>query len=286
MRLRQQQRVALALALGLPVRELGGAFTAPSRPPSLGRGLGGAAGSLAGLHLHLERGQEVLRCATPPVAPGVKTWLLRVKYTDHYVWKNEDMFVGLVADAGEWEINTNTLREAFNTAAATGSADILTAPLYVVKDYLKELRSYGIVAEALELDDVKAPSEEDAAYRRRDWKELSPELKDSAGLSRQQAEADAQGGKMRVVILNSDHPTFDGTKAAEMKFRAYIEIASDAAKRFAPEENYLNSCYAKIRGSAGQATVLESLAPDAAQRALRQLELAGFKVKVEAEADS
>ncbi|CAK9085862.1 unnamed protein product [Durusdinium trenchii] len=160
-----------------------------------------------------------------------------VKQKDHYVWKDKDVFVGIVADAGEWTVDLDAVRIGFDEACEKGTAEIFSAPLYVVKAYVKELTSYGLAARAKEATKVV----EGVGYARRDFKELSPELKESA---REDGalEAEASGKPMQIVLEKSDHPTLTGDKKAMQKFKAYIELATDAAQRWLPPEGELNQC--------------------------------------------
>jgi len=207
---------------------------------------------------------------------GVKVWSLVVAPTDHYVWRDKNTFVGIVADAGEWTVDLDAVRTAYDEALKTGFATVFSGPLYVIKDYVKELRNYGLVAEARETaaevdaGDSEGTGDGEGAWQRRDWKTLPPELKDEAERSR----VEAEGGKVSVAVLCSDHSVFQDDGAA--KFRAYVEMAADAAKRFTPEEGELNQCYAKIKGTTGRATVLKGLNADAAERAIEQLQKSGF----------
>lgn len=211
---------------------------------------------------------------------GTKVWSLVVAPTDHYVWRDKNTFVGIVADAGEWTIDLDAVRTAYEEALKTGSAEVFSGPLYVIKDYVKELRNYGLVAEARETTaeagegDGQGDGEAENAWQRRDWKTLPPELKEQAERSR----VEAQGGKVGVAVMFSDHIVFAGDGAA--KFRAYVEMAADAANRFSPEEGELNQFYAKIMGTTGRATVLTGMNLDAAKRAVEQFQKAGFTAEV------
>jgi len=206
-----------------------------------------------------------------------KLWTLEIGRTDHYAWRDEAVFVGIVADAGEWTLDVPSIKTAFAEAVETGSSDLFSAPLYVVKDYVKELQAYGIISRAKE-----APvGTSEGGWHKRDWKDLAPEQRESAGDSELVGKAEASGKAMQVVILKSDHLTLDGSKGSDMKFRAYMELASDAAKRFAPEEGFLNACHARITGSAGKAVVFQSLTPEAANIVVEQLRKSGFQVEAE-----
>jgi len=204
--------------------------------------------------------------------PQQKQWCLFVSRTDHYIWRDENVFVGIVADAGDWTVEVDTIRKAFATANQDGSASVFTAPLYVIKDYVRELQNYGLVAEAREA----LEGESSEAWSRRDWQTLSPELKES--LEEQKSER-SEGPVVHVYVLNSDHATFDGSKGGMAKFRAYVELAADKAGKFTPDESSLNACYRRIRGEEGKAPVL-SLSPDAAENAVAQLRSSGFKAEI------
>jgi len=207
---------------------------------------------------------------------GAKVWSLVVAPTDHYVWRDKNTFVGIVADAGEWTVDLDAVRTAYDEALKTGFATVFSGPLYVIKDYVKELRNYGLVAEARETtaevgeSDGESAGEGEGGWQRRDWKTLPPELKDEAERSR----VEADGGKVSVAVVCSDHSVFQNNDAA--KFRAYVEMAADAARRWTPEEGELNQFYAKIIGTTGRATVLTGLTAEAAERAVGQLQKSGF----------
>uniref|UniRef100_A0A7S1PRK6 Uncharacterized protein n=1 Tax=Alexandrium catenella TaxID=2925 RepID=A0A7S1PRK6_ALECA len=235
-------------------------FVAPGRP-------GNHLANLRG------RGAAVPRHAEPPK----KLWSLEVARTDHYVWRDKDTFVGIVADAGEWTVDLDSVRSAFDVAQDAGTAEVFTAPLYVVKDYVRELQSFGLMARAKQVE-AEAVEGEEGTWRRRDWQELPPEMKEAAGMSRQEGE---NAGTRTIVVTRSDHAVFAGGRSAEGRFRAYVELASDAAKRFAPDEAELSVCFAKICGEAGRAPVLRSLTSDAAEAALAQLRKAGFEAEIE-----
>ncbi|CAL1160621.1 unnamed protein product [Cladocopium goreaui] len=223
-----------------------------------------------------------------------KLWTLEVGCTDHYVWKDKDVFVGIVADAGEWTVDLDAVRNGFEEACDKGTAEIFSAPLHVVKAYVKELTSYGLAARAKEAtSDV-----EGGGYQRRDFKascvhhssplqarknghlqDLSPELKEGA---REDGvlQAEASGKPLQIVLEKSDHPCLSGEKKAMSKFKAYVELATDAAQRWLPPENEVNQCYVKLVEQ-GKAVLLKSLTAEAAQRALDQLTASGFVAKVE-----
>ncbi|OLP88854.1 hypothetical protein AK812_SmicGene29722 [Symbiodinium microadriaticum] len=168
-------------------------------------------------------------------AATAKLYTLEVGRTDHYVWKDKDVFVGIVADAGEWTIDIDAVRAGFDEACEAGTAELFSAPLNVIKDYVKELTSYGLAARAKEAAD----GAEESSYSRRSFKELSPELKEAARESGV-VEAEASGKPMQIVLQKSDHPTLDGSKRAMQKFKAYVELATDAAQRWLPPDAELN----------------------------------------------
>eukprot|EP00435_Cladocopium_sp_Y103_P070940 s43_g36.t1 len=171
-----------------------------------------------------------------------KLWTLEVGCTDHYVWKDKDVFVGIVADAGEWTVDLDAVRNGFEEASDKGTAEIFSAPLHVVKAYVKELTSYGLAARAKE-----ATSEvEGGGYQRRAFKDLSPELKEGA---REDGvlEAEASGKPLQIVLEKSDHPCLSGEKKAMSKFKAYVELATDAAQRWLPPENEVNQSRMELR---------------------------------------
>lgn len=210
-------------------------------------------------------------------AATAKLYTLEVGRTDHYVWKDKDVFVGIVADAGEWTIDIDAVRAGFDEACEAGTAELFSAPLNVIKDYVKELTSYGLAARAKEAAD----GAEESSYSRRSFKELSPELKEAARESGV-VEAEASGKPMQIVLQKSDHPTLDGSKRAMQKFKAYVELATDAAQRWLPPDAELNQCYVQLTGSKGKAVLLTSLTQDAAERAVDQLRSSGFLAEVEA----
>eukprot|EP00440_Ansanella_granifera_P075788 gb/GFBE01082248.1/.p1 GENE.gb/GFBE01082248.1/~~gb/GFBE01082248.1/.p1 ORF type:complete len:270 (+),score=70.96 gb/GFBE01082248.1/:1-810(+) len=209
--------------------------------------------------------------------PKQQLWTLEVGCTDHYVWRDKDVFVGIVADAGEWTVDLDAVRAAFDEAVETGTAELFSAPLHVVKDYVKELSSYGLASRAKEA----APDAEEGGYQRRDYKELAPEIKESSEESRAIAEADASGQAMQIVVFKCDHPSMAGDKRSQMKFKAYVELAADAAQRWTPGDEALSRCYAQINGKAGKAVVLENLTPDLAKRAVDQFRASGITAEVE-----
>jgi len=218
-----------------------------------------------------------------PAAPK-KLWsLFMTRRGDHYVWRDEASFVGIVADAGEWEVDPEAIRDAFARAqSGEETVEVFgSAPLYVVKDYVRELQNYGLHAEARESAPVEG--EDDPTWRRRDWKQLSPDQKESVAASRAEQDEAMEGNTMSVVVARNDHQVFDGTKSSSMKFKAYVEMAADAAKRFAPEDALLHRCYEQIVGPRTRSTVLTALSPDAAEAAAKQLRSAGFDATTEVE---
>ncbi|CAJ1358480.1 unnamed protein product [Effrenium voratum] len=168
-------------------------------------------------------------------APAVQLWTLEVGCTDHYVWKDKDVFVGIVADAGEWTVDLDAVRKGFDEAVEQGSAELFSAPLYVVKAYVKELTSYGLAARAKEA----AEDAEEGGYQKRDYKELSPESKEAA----REATDEAEAKPMQIVLTKSDHPALAGGKQSMQKFKAYVELATDAAQRWLPPDGELNGCW-------------------------------------------
>ncbi|CAE7591678.1 unnamed protein product, partial [Symbiodinium pilosum] len=64
---------------------------------------------------------------------AVKLYTLEVGRTDHYVWRDKDVFVGIVADAGEWTVDVEAVRAGFDEACETGTAELFSAPLNVIK---------------------------------------------------------------------------------------------------------------------------------------------------------
>ncbi|CAE7325347.1 unnamed protein product [Symbiodinium natans] len=234
--------------------------------PALGWVFGG------GKVLTRSRRTLVRRNADTEDSPDVQLYTLEVGRTDHYVWKDKDIFVGIVADAGEWTVDIDAVRDGFDEACETGTAELFSAPLNVVKDYVKELTSYGLAARAKEA----AEGADESAYSRRSFQELSPELKEAAQKGGGAAEAEASGKPMQIVLHKCDHPTLDGSKRAMQKFKAYVELATDAAQRWLPEDGELNQCYVQLTGSAGKAVLLTSLTQDAANRAVDQLRSSGF----------
>eukprot|EP00439_Symbiodinium_sp_Y106_P082574 s1037_g22.t1 len=179
-----------------------------------------------------QRRSLVGRNAEDEDARTVKLYTLEVGRTDHY-----DVFVGIVADAGEWTVDIDAVRAGFDEACESGTAELFSAPLNVVKDYVKELTSYGLAARAKEA----AAGAEESSYSRRSFKDLSPELKEAARESGV-AEAEASGKPMQIVLQKCDHPTLDGSKRAMQKFKAYVELATDAAQRWLPSDAELNQC--------------------------------------------
>lgn len=207
------------------------------------------------------------KSAAPP-----KLWTLAMIRSDHYIWRDEHTFVGIVTDAGEYEIEVDAVKAAFKRAQVSGRAEVFSAPLYVVKDYVRELESYGLLAEAIE-----AAEGAEEGWSQRDWRGLSPEAKEA-----REGGVDAPVvGKMRVVVSRSDHSTFESSDGVG-KFRAYVELAADAARRFTPSETTLNAVYERIRRG-GREAVLESLPAEAAEVAAKQLRKAGFTVETEDE---
>eukprot|EP00434_Breviolum_minutum_P030275 symbB.v1.2.026780.t1/scaffold2704.1/size72676/5 len=83
---------------------------------------------------------------------------------------------------------------------------------------------------------------EAGGYMRRDFKDLSPESKETA---REDGvlEAEASGRPLQIVLEKSDHPTLSGDKKAMQKFKAYVELATDAAQRWLPPEGELNQLF-------------------------------------------
>lgn len=228
----------------------------------------------------LRRRSPVARRAS--TAQAQKLWTLEVGCTDHYVWNDKAVFTSILADAGEWELQVDVIHEAFDKAKKEGSADVFSAPLYVIRDYVQELQNYGVICRAVEAPDEAEPTEGEAAWKQKDWKELSPETKEALGDARasQEAEADTSP-KASVVILKSDHPSLvAGGKSATARFRAYVEMGADAAGRFCPDEGTLNACFNRIAGPAGKSEVLTEFSPEQAEKAAEQLRQAGFTVEV------
>eukprot|EP00929_Paragymnodinium_shiwhaense_P009815 TRINITY_DN11417_c0_g1_i1.p1 TRINITY_DN11417_c0_g1~~TRINITY_DN11417_c0_g1_i1.p1 ORF type:complete len:337 (-),score=60.30 TRINITY_DN11417_c0_g1_i1:38-1048(-) len=242
---------------------------------------------------------NVVLAAVPAVEtapPAVKeapkaVWGLHLSVSDHYIWRDEDVFMSIVADAGEWELDTLRVRTAWKEAMESGSAMIFdSAPLYVVKEYVKELKSYGLRAEARESvgaavagASVEASeNDEEGIWRRRDWDSLPPELKDELAEKGQEGMAGQRSndGNMAILMTLNDHPCLDGSEGGKKKFRAYVELAADAANKFAPEEGEIDACYrALTRSTSKQSHILTKMLGGGADEALRQFKTAGFDVK-------
>lgn len=215
-------------------------------------------------------------------AQGQKLWTLAIRASDHYVWDDEAVFTGILADAGEWEVKVDVIQDAFRKAKSSGSAEVFSAPLYVIRDYVQELQNYGLSAEAVPAKEAAPEAAGEAAWKQKDWKELSPDVKESLGPMREAAEASSEGPKASVVIFMSDHPSLKGGKTATARFRAYVEMATDAAGRFCPDEGTLNACFNRIAGPAGKSEVLTGFSLEQAEKAVGQLRKAGFVAEVEA----
>lgn len=206
-----------------------------------------------------------------------RLWTLEVGCTDHYVWKDKDTFVGIVSDAGEWTLDLDSLRASYDEAVATGSSEVFSAPLGIVKEYVKELQNFGLAVRA-----VEAPlGTAEGGFARRDFKELSPDLKDQVGEGGEREGEVVDKSAQQIVVINNGHGVLDGSKGSEKRFRAYMELAADVAHVFAPEESILNQCYANIIGGPARAVVLKKLHPEVAQRAVEQLRTSGFEAMAE-----
>jgi len=208
-----------------------------------------------------------------------RNWELHVAATDHWIWKDEAVFVGVVADAGQWEMDIGRVKAAYAEAKRDGTAMVITAPKEVVQAYVKELGTFGLVAQAFEADveDEAAAAEEAPQFQKKDWRYLSPDAKAEAA-----APSDEEVGKGNfcVVMMKSEHISLQGDGKSNLKFRAYIEMAADSAKKFAPEEGELNTAHMQIIEN-GKATVLADLPSEAAEAAAAQLRQAGFEVEVQ-----
>jgi len=205
-------------------------------------------------------------------------WELHVAVTDHWVWKDPATFVGIVSDAGEWTVNVETIEAAYKEAQQDGTAPVFTAPKYVVKAYVRELENYGLIAKAFpaEVEEEAPALEEETAWSRKDWKDLSPDQKEAAD-----APSDEEAGKgdWAVVMHKSEHISLVADKKAALKFKAYVEMAAEAAKRWSPDEGTLNAAHTEVLAR-GTATVLTDLQESSAKDAAAQLKQAGFKVEI------
>lgn len=214
-------------------------------------------------------------------APAPKLWTLAIRASDHYVWDDEALFTSIVADTGEWEVKVDCIQDAFREAKSSGSAEVFSAPLYVIRDYVQELQNYGLVAEAVPARQAAPEAAGEAAWRQKNYQELSPDVKESLGPMREAAEASSEGPKASVVIFKSDHPSLVGGKTATARFRAYVEMGADAAGRFCPDEGTLNACFNRIAGPTGKSKVFTGFSPEQAEKAVAQLRKAGFVAEVE-----
>merc|ERR1712176_1655162 len=118
---------------------------------------------------------------------------------------------------------------------------------------------------------------EEAAWSRKEWKDLSPDQKEAAEAP---TEEEQGKGEWAVVMHKSDHLSLENDKKAALKFRAYVELAADAAKKWAPDEGVLNAAHTEVLAR-GMATVLTDLPEDSAKAAAAQLKQAGFKVEIQ-----
>jgi len=236
-----------------------------------------AARSVSHIARHAEAAAEEEKPKKAPIM-----WKLVIYPTDHYLWRDEANFVAVLGDAGEWTLDVDTIKATFKQANETGQpAEVFTAPRYVVKDYIKELRAYGLQSQGIEVDPSEV-SEGDEKWRRKSWKELSPDQKDLAGKTDAEIEAEKDKGKARIVVLKNDHAVYGDQKRGKDKFRAYIEMACDKAKRFAPEEDVLNWCYKKIKDdNVAKAVVIQNMKVPAAELAIESLTNAGFLAEIE-----
>lgn len=229
-----------------------------------------------------------LGLAAAAVEEPPAVWGLHMNVSDHYIWKDEDVFMGMVTDAGEYEIDTLRVRTAFKEAMDKGSAMIFdSAPLYVVKEYVKMLKTYGLRAEARKSTGAaEAGTSEEGGekgvFRQRDWNSLPPELKDELVEKGRTGQSVASNvGTSAVRISKNTHSCLDGSKGGMRKFRAYVELAADSANKFAPEEAEMDASYRTItRSQEGYADVIMKMVPEAAEKAARQLTTAGFDVEV------
>lgn len=241
---------------------------------------------------HLRRSHrqnsEVRLNAEAAAAAPLKKWSLFMTPVDHYIWRDESNFVATVADAGEWELDVDLIKKVFAErekpeSVQTGIEVFGNAPLYVVKDYVTELKNYGLQAEARETVSTGEVAED--AWRQKDFNSLSPEQKDASegGNSAADEVGAASNENVDVMIVRDDHRLFDGSEASQMKFRAYVEIAADAAKRFTPAEELLNMMHKKLsRASQGsKVSIMENFAPDAGDAFADKLRAAGFEVEVD-----
>lgn len=205
-------------------------------------------------------------------------WDLQMNRIDHYIWRDPDVFVGIVTDAGDWTLDVDRVRAAYEEAKRQGTATIFSAPSFVVKDYVRELENFGLSAFAVQ---STTESGKERNWARRDWRSLSPEAKETQETAGARPSADEVGrGNFSVFITSTDHPTLLSNDAtSRKKFRAYVELAADVANAWAPAEDDLDKAHSLLL-KIGQAAVFIDLPLEAADVAAQQFRKSGFVAEV------